>query len=481
MQTIKRVIMTDQRPKVYFRADASPTIGYGHFVRTLALADMLGDGFCRIFATRLPTPFLSEQAAAVCDRVICLMDTHFDEFLGLLRPGDIVVLDNYFFDTDYQRRIRERGCRLVAVDDMHDKHYVADVLINHVLTDAAKFSVELYTRLCLGLDWALVRREFMESLPAERQKGHVVVSFGGVDYHNITGRVVDLLLRRDDVHHITAVVGDAYAFADLLQERENVDVRRNLSATDMAVLFRRAEFAVLPASTVAVEAIVSGCAVMAGYYVDNQVECHGQLAEDGYIVPLGDLLGENSDQKILTSKALPQKFKLNTYVAGNYRELFESFTLRTVDYVDLMPDESRAVWELRNDEQIRRFMASTDTFSLEAHLAFVERLRTRRATDRYWAIYRGQRLVGGYSVVHINNETHSADRGLFLDARMQGSGLAARVEKLLDDTLRDEFGLKQLDAQVLISNTRSLNYHLKIGYKIVNQDDRFYYLSRQLR
>lgn len=478
------MIVTDQRPQVYFRADASLTIGYGHFVRTLALASMLGDSFCRIFATRLPTPFLLGQAAAVCDRVVELTasasDAHFDEFLGLLRQGDIVVLDNYFYSTDYQRRIRDIGCRLVAVDDMHDKHYVADVLINHALTDVSKFSVEPYTRLCLGLDWALVRREFFEPQTVERQKGHVVVSFGGVDYHNVTGRVVDLLLRRDDVRHITAVVGDAYAFADLLQEREKVDVRRNLSAADMAVLFHSAEFAVLPASTVAIEAIVSGCAVMAGYYVDNQVEYHGQLAADGYITPLGDLLAADANQKILRADFRPQIFKLNSSVSDNYKDIFEDLALRTVDYVDLTPDESRAVWELRNDEQIRRFMASTDPFSLEAHLAFVERLRTRRATDRYWAIYRGQRLVGGYSVVHINNETHSADRGLFLDARMQGSGLAARVERLLEDTLRTEYGLKRLDAQVLTTNTRSFNYHIKTGYKTVEQDDTFYYLSRQI-
>ena len=27
--------------KIYFRADASAQIGYGHFIRTLAIADML--------------------------------------------------------------------------------------------------------------------------------------------------------------------------------------------------------------------------------------------------------------------------------------------------------------------------------------------------------------------------------------------------------------------------------------------------------
>ena len=29
---------------------------------------------------------------------------------------------------DYQRAIKQKGCRLVCVDDMHDKHYVADVV-----------------------------------------------------------------------------------------------------------------------------------------------------------------------------------------------------------------------------------------------------------------------------------------------------------------------------------------------------------------
>ena len=31
--------------KIYFRADAGVDIGYGHFTRTLALADMLKDDF----------------------------------------------------------------------------------------------------------------------------------------------------------------------------------------------------------------------------------------------------------------------------------------------------------------------------------------------------------------------------------------------------------------------------------------------------
>ena len=75
-----------------------------------------------------------------------------------------MVLDNYFFTTDYQRTIKEKGCCLVCVDDMHDKHYVADVVINHGLTDESLFDVEPYTKLCLGGDWALLRHPFIEAV-----------------------------------------------------------------------------------------------------------------------------------------------------------------------------------------------------------------------------------------------------------------------------------------------------------------------------
>ena len=44
----------DVMQKIYFRADASATIGYGHFIRTLALADMLKDDFVPSLLAILP-------------------------------------------------------------------------------------------------------------------------------------------------------------------------------------------------------------------------------------------------------------------------------------------------------------------------------------------------------------------------------------------------------------------------------------------
>ena len=58
--------------KIYFRADASATIGYGHFIRTLALVDMLKDDFDCIFFTTSPSAYQIEEMGKVC-RYIALL------------------------------------------------------------------------------------------------------------------------------------------------------------------------------------------------------------------------------------------------------------------------------------------------------------------------------------------------------------------------------------------------------------------------
>ena len=74
--------------KIYFRADAGGSIGYGHFIRTLALADMLKDDFECVFYTKTPTDYQQKEAEKVCSLVALPDDdTKFQMFLDLLK-GD---------------------------------------------------------------------------------------------------------------------------------------------------------------------------------------------------------------------------------------------------------------------------------------------------------------------------------------------------------------------------------------------------------
>lgn len=166
--------------KIFFRADAGAQIGYGHFIRTLALADMLRDDFDCTFLTQSPSEYQQKEVEKVCPLVALPSDdSKFEKFIDCLKGEEIIVLDNYFYTSEYQKQIKEKGCKLVCIDDMHDKHYYADVVINHGLTDENLFDVEPYTRLCLGFDYALLRRPFIQVSNTVKLPNSWFISFGG--------------------------------------------------------------------------------------------------------------------------------------------------------------------------------------------------------------------------------------------------------------------------------------------------------------
>ena len=50
-----------------------------------------------------------------------------------------------------------------------------------------------------------------------------------------------------------------------------------------------AEYAVLPSSSVCIEALACGCKVASGYFVDNQIEFSQKLEREKYVFGLGNL------------------------------------------------------------------------------------------------------------------------------------------------------------------------------------------------
>lgn len=273
--------------KIYFRADASATIGYGHFIRSLALADMLKNDFDCTFFTTSPSAYQIAEMGKVCNYISLNEETKFKDFINLLVGDEIVVLDNYFFTTEHQKQIKEKGCKLVCIDDMHNKHYVADVVVNHGLTDAKLFDVEPYTRLCLGFNYALLRKPFLQESKISKKKNSWFISFGGTDYLNLTEKAIQAIHDDSSVDIINVVIGDAYQYKENLSRYPKITFQKNLTAEQMADLMSQSQYAILPSSSVCIEALACGCKVAAGYFVVNQQPYHDEWTRNHYIIGLG--------------------------------------------------------------------------------------------------------------------------------------------------------------------------------------------------
>jgi len=287
------------RKKVILRADAGKSIGYGHFIRTLALAGYLKEDFDCIFCTFnpsefSPTQYQLEEIAKVCKYHHIPAKSHEEynqKFIDTLSGDEIVVLDNYYFQTDYQKQVRDKGCRLVCVDDMHDRHMVADLVLTGCPLQESDFSLEPYTRFCGGINHSFLREEFL-NVPTRKElvdsPKNIVVAIGGADPYCLTRKIIDIVRDIDKRLNIAVIAGDAVDINGIYDD--NANIYRRLSAKVMVDLFLWADMGILSASTICIEALACHLPVAAGWYVDNQEEFYKYGISERLFMPLGNLL-----------------------------------------------------------------------------------------------------------------------------------------------------------------------------------------------
>ena len=201
------------KAEVFIRADGGPKIGLGHLVRCSALANMLKDDFsisffCKEIPEKLQVEFQQNGYFVV------IID-HEDQFFSQISGESIVVLDGDGFDTDYQQKIKVSGARLVCIDSLHNRRFLADLIISHApgLT-SDNYKAQPYTRFALGIKYALLRPSFLEQVKKTRiltKIENVFICFGGADPLHITEKVLQVISGIERFKKIIVITGNEYS------------------------------------------------------------------------------------------------------------------------------------------------------------------------------------------------------------------------------------------------------------------------------
>ena len=286
------------------RADAGSRIGTGHLMRCLALAQAWQDGGGRaiLLSAECP-PALNRRLEA--ERVTVIhATTEPGSGADAVETADRarrenanwVVADGYHFDAVYQAAIKQAGLGLLFVDDWgHADSYCADIVLNQNIYAGP----ELYerrcetTRLLLGTEYALLRREFLQQL-RRRETGearNLLVTLGGSDPGNITRMVVDSLSAVAQDVDVRVLVGASNARGDELCEaarqcRHPVRVERDV--TDMPGVMAWADVAVSGAGSTCWELAFMGLPAALVVLAENQRLIAEGLASAGFAVNLGE-------------------------------------------------------------------------------------------------------------------------------------------------------------------------------------------------
>lgn len=191
---------------IFFRVDASAHIGTGHVMRCAALAQALqrygADAFflCR----ELPDP-LEQWLKQRRIHVLRLQSEHsLSEIKTHLtaRQADWLVVDHYRLDEQFESSLRPWVQKIFVIDDLADRKHDCDLLLDQNLYDAMetryKTLVPPHCRQLLGPGYALLREEFSEQRTLLQRRfdsfQRILISFGGSDEGNETGKVLEALL-----------------------------------------------------------------------------------------------------------------------------------------------------------------------------------------------------------------------------------------------------------------------------------------------
>lgn len=312
--------------RIVFRVDASMAIGIGHVMRCMTLAEALRDRgadcrfVCRAHAGNLVDLIRQrgfETHALPVQRSDCSSRSADERLGGKETPHaawlgtdwatdaaqtkvslgetavDWLIVDHYALDARWEKQLRSVCHRLMAIDDLADREHDCDLLLDQNLGRAtADYAglVPLGCTVLAGPKYALLRPEFAGlrdyslARRATPKLRHLLITMGGVDQANATGKVLDALracpLPADC--RLTVVMGPHAPWLNQIRAKAlhmpwMTEVLENVQ--DMAQLMADSDLAIGAAGSTTWERCCLGLPGVVFVLAENQIENSKALQE----------------------------------------------------------------------------------------------------------------------------------------------------------------------------------------------------------
>lgn len=267
---------------ILFRADSSSTIGTGHIMRDLVLADQLKDGNIT-FATQKLAGNICHKIEEKQYSIEFLSSNDFKELDVLIKKLaiDMIVIDHYGIDDTFEKQLKTQNpmLKIMVLDGTYKKHY-CDILLNHNLYAQVQKYKDLVPKNCelrCGGAYTLLREEFT----IEKQKGrqntsnpeklNVLIVMGGSDHSNLNIKILNVLKKFPNIHaHVVTTSANQYLeeLQDFIFNKDKITLHVNTS--QIATLMNRADVAIVTPSVTLNEIYFIGVLFIAIQTANNQ-------------------------------------------------------------------------------------------------------------------------------------------------------------------------------------------------------------------
>lgn len=485
--------------RLLFRCDASTTIGAGHLMRCLSIADLAasrGDQ-CHFFCADLPgfdgAQILARQHGLT--RLPAQPDWR-TLYRAIMTWGgsDWLIVDHYQLDRRWEAPLAALLPQLLVIDDLADRPHQAtrllDITPQRQLADYKESRFERPP--LLGPDYAPLRPEFARLRPAALARrappvtiNRLLLSLGAMDSDNHLSRLLPLLDRLPiPALEIDLVLASCAPHLCALKEVMATSrhlVTLHLDASNMAELMLSADLAIGAGGTSSWERATLALPTLLFTLADNQLENARRLAQAHAAVWLGDLRTLD-DQQLLqqlsvhwpTQAGLAQLSQHAATLCDGMgaQRLLRELTPRQDTYwlQAITADDAEWMWHWQQHAVTRRYSRHPECPLLSEHIAW---LHGALQHPERW-LFKMMSASGPCAVVRLDEacgpQGHN-EVSIYVDPGQHQQGHGKRALNLLHQLLP----WFTFHAYISPDNRGSLALFQSVGYRSCSEQNWFYF------
>jgi UDP-2,4-diacetamido-2,4,6-trideoxy-beta-L-altropyranose hydrolase len=491
--------------KVAFRVDANETIGTGHLMRCLALAEELArQGATCCFVSRNTPRHMLARIESAGHVVMQLPDSpksplssspstahgHWlgvgaeqdaEEFLGLLRPGrpDWTVVDHYALDAGWHKLVRSDTSKLLVIDDLADRAIDADLLLDQNLQPEGSSRYRQLVggecQLLIGPRYALLRPEFsnaprhraaLSDLPASQ----ILVSLGGAAPAELNERILRAM------HGLPALqvtlIANAADHARLeAAAPDNVTLSPMAATGGMNELMRSHDLAIGAGGIMTWERLSQGIPSLLLGIADNQVSVIETLLQRGLAHGHPALQAVDQDQLRSLIHVSLFNASLRKWQSAQGQHLVDGRGTGRVAHRMMGSDfqfrpaalsDAETIYAWRNSPAVRGVSHTRAPLEYESHLLWLQ--GTLANADRCLLIAEDDGQAVG--VVRFDRREQDALISIYLAPDQIGRGRGSSVIRQSCAAIAERWPtLTSVHAEIQENNVQSLHSFAAAGFK----------------
>lgn len=293
-------------PTVLFRVNASASIGLGHLMRCLALAQGLQKAhFECVFLVNTEAQSICQSREDWVGKII-VVPSNIDgnQELSFIAQqcnherAQVIVLDGYQFDDRFRANLQSLSKPIVCFDDSGldclnpPRCLHADIIINGA-SNADQIDYQQAnpkSRLCIGDKFRVIRDEFVTIKPtAIASRNRVTISMGGSDPLDLSRALLIALKNNQLDVKLTLITGAAYPNVDWVNEfkqQGTLDFEHVHDCQHIAQIFADSRWVISAAGGSQFELQICGTPACLLVVADNQLGATSAATKQGWCMSI---------------------------------------------------------------------------------------------------------------------------------------------------------------------------------------------------